>query len=71
MGFNELYKKIPQEATHLYMTKKCVHTVQKCNYIEPIHAQQKKKIGIGSVLMVCQILNDAFYIQMRSISSEF
>lgn len=54
------------------MTKKCVHTVQECNYIEPIHAQQKKKKnGIGSVLMVCQILNDAFYIQIRSISSEF
>lgn len=55
--------------SHIYTDKKCVHTVQKCNYIEPTHVLKKLEIDIA--LIMSQILNDAFKIQIHSKSSEF
>lgn len=46
--------KLSHVRSHIYTDKKCVHTVQKCNYIEPTHVLKKLEIDIA--LIMSQIL---------------
>lgn len=69
MLLNVLYKMVPHEVTHLCRQKN-VYTLCRSVIILNPH-MCNKKLEIDTALIVCQILNDAFKIQIHSKSSEF